>query len=147
MRLGGLVALQKKLHHSIERTQLSVRERSDAIGIKSGLVWSIECKVSLSDFKQDSKKSWRGQSRPVGNFRFYLVEEKILERIIPFLPKGYYLLSVNKHGKITEYFQMLKGYPPSGFDNEYCNVYGSFALLASEFRKAIEGAKSTQKVI
>ena len=56
-------------------------EIPDAIGFKSHFSILVECKTSKSDFRADKKKYFRFEQpqEGMGNFRFYLCEEGVIE--------------------------------------------------------------------
>lgn len=61
-------------------------EKPDIIAWKSGLSLLIECKATRADFLRDLRKPFRNDGNGMGNFRFYLAPENIInpEELPPF---------------------------------------------------------------
>lgn len=77
------------------------KEKPDLIGWKNQDSILIECKTSRSDFLADKKKSFRIHGNMgVGNYRFYLVPESLLN--IDDIPEKWGWLAVNEKGKIRK---------------------------------------------
>ena len=78
----------------------AIREIPDAIGWRSNVSILVECKVSRSDFKADSKKACRDDGNHLGDWRFYLVPDGMI--LLDELPEGWGLLYA-KSGKVVEF--------------------------------------------
>lgn len=74
-------------------------EQPDNVGWRDGLSLMIECKSSRGDFLADSKKRFRIQGKGIGDWRFYICPEGVINP--EDLPEGWGLLWV-KGEKIIE---------------------------------------------
>ena len=93
-------------HPLVVSELVSGRETPDVIGFQhSGHSTLIEVKVSRSDFLRDKEKfgrrpelAWRGAGSGLGDKRYYLIPQGLLERSD--LPKGWGLLTLLPRGGI-----------------------------------------------
>lgn len=67
-------------------------EAPDNVGWRDGLSVMIECKTSRSDFLADQKKRFRVADKGIGDWRFYLCPEGVIQP--DDLPEGWGLLWV-----------------------------------------------------
>lgn len=83
------------------RCSVTIRELGSGYEIPDVLGWHdqwasilIECKVTLSDFKNDQRKSFRKNEDEagLGNKRFYMVPMILRERVLPLIPERWGLL-------------------------------------------------------
>jgi len=77
-----------------EKGSPKAKEFPDAIGWTSGGCFIVECKISLSDLRADSKKECRNESHNgFGNWRYFLLTsqlyEQIQNRINDYIPQGW----------------------------------------------------------
>lgn len=97
-------------------------EIPDAIGFNSYSSCVIECKMSRSDFFADQKKPFRIDGDGMGNYRYYLCQENLINENE--LPKGWGLIYVSKSGRTKEikksdFFDLTK----YGYTNERCYLF------------------------
>ena len=81
------------------------KEHPDVIGFSLAYFAIIECKASRADFLRDKGKISRQEPEALGNFRFYLAPEGIIDESE--IPSGWMLLEYSE-GKAK-----LKGYHPA----------------------------------
>ena len=81
----------------------------DVIGFKSGCSYLIESKISRADYFADLKKDirWEGSSFAVGNFRYYLCPEGMVQP--EEVPEKWGLMYINERGQITIVKEIIKG--------------------------------------
>lgn len=79
-------------------------EQPDNVGWRDGLSVMVECKTSRSDFLADRKKRFRDPGKGIGDWRFYLCPEGVIQP--DELPDGWGLLWL-KDGTV----KAIKGIP------------------------------------
>jgi len=74
-------------------------EFPDVIGWHNESSTIFEIKVSMEDFKRDTKKIFRQTPElGMGNYRYYLVPEELEKQIYPLIPEGWGLKSLTSRG-------------------------------------------------
>ncbi len=76
----------------------SAGETPDAMGWSSFQSILVECKASRSDFKADARKHFRIRDEGMGNLRYYMTPEGLIQPAE--LPAGWGLLEVAPNGKV-----------------------------------------------
>jgi hypothetical protein len=78
----------------------SNREVPDVIGFSDSSI-VIEAKISVSDFRADQKKFFRGVGMGMGVFRYYIVPVEIQDKVLPIMPDKWGLLVVTSRRKVV----------------------------------------------
>lgn len=82
-----------------EQGSAGILEMPDVIGWRGGSSTIFEIKVTLEDFKRDSKKIFRQTPEcGLGNYRYYIIPEELKASIYPILSDGWGLKYFGKHG-------------------------------------------------
>jgi hypothetical protein len=93
------------------RCSVTIRELGSGYEIPDVLGWYsqwasilIECKVTLSDFKNDQRKSFRKNEDEagLGNSRFYMVPMALKEKVLPLIPERWGLLVATEKRILVE---------------------------------------------
>lgn len=118
--------------HVREMVCLNVSEIPDAIGFNYYGSCIIEVKVTHADFIADQKKPFRQNGDGMGNYRYYLCPENLINE--DELPKGWGLIYVSKSGRTKEikksdFFDLTK----NGYINEKCYLFS----ICSRIKKGI----------
>jgi len=118
-----------------EQSSVFVMEKADAIGWYSSTSILVECKTSLSDFKNDQYKIARQTPElALGNWRVYLCENNVIPKKL--IPKGWGLVY---YCSDTSKFKRIIGLPNanqwylSPFES---NLDSEKALLLAYIRKS-----------
>ena len=98
-----------------EQGSMNLFEFPDVIGWRNASSTVFEVKVSIEDFKRDSKKVFRQTPElGMGNYRYYLVPEELEKQIHLLIPEGWGLKSLTPRGiynlKDSEYFDKSSCY-------------------------------------
>jgi hypothetical protein len=76
-------------------------ELPDVLGFERNCTWVIECKISRSDFKKDSLKSFRlNAANGMGDVRYFCCPKGLISK--EELPEGWGLLYVYPSGRVME---------------------------------------------
>ena len=78
----------------VEVNVYGTREIPDVVGFKTGDTYLIESKTSRADFLADAKKIHRFQGKAIGNYRYFLCPDDVIN--IDDLPEGWGLLWVGR---------------------------------------------------
>ena len=72
-------------------------EKPDVIGWRNGCSVLFEVKVSIEDFKCDARKIFREKPEyGMGSYRYYFVPEELVDEVLPLLPEGWGLKSLQE---------------------------------------------------
>jgi hypothetical protein len=84
-----------------EKGSAKSNEMPDAIGWNSDGSILVECKTSLIDFKNDSKKSFRKNSKKgMGKRRYYMLTQELYKQLkeTALIPKGWGVVIAQENG-------------------------------------------------
>lgn len=99
--------LKRKCYIVITEMAGGACEEPDVFGWGSSGSFNIECKASRSDFKADFKKRHRRYNKTLGNHRYYLTPESLID--IKELPDNWGLLEL-KNNKVQVVKEAIVSY-------------------------------------
>ena len=81
-----------------EKGSANISEIPDIIGFKANETIVIECKTSVSDFRNDKKKGCRINGKGLGTQRYYLITYELFDNLPAEILAGWGIITINIYG-------------------------------------------------